>query len=279
MTIVEAIKRVMKEAGKPLTPKEAYERIVSKGLYSFNAEYPYQVVRTQIRRHVKGVDFPSSSPTKHFEEKEDGKYFLLEVPHRDKSAIARGKSKGDSKKTNLNILNKQLKGLHYSYNDAVKQKVLRGLQGLTPGGFEQFAKKLMEVYGFHDMKVTQITKDGGIDGFGKLRVGLAEMNVAFQCKRWRKSSIYRPEVDKFRGAIQGEYEQGIFFTTASFALGAKEISIKKGAVPVILIDGKGIVDLMVQKEFGVQRENLAVYSYALDLALTDDETGINGIYR
>ncbi len=273
MTIVEAIKKVMKEAGKPLTPKEAYERIVEKQLYHFNADKPYHVVRSQIRRHSKGIEFPTSSPTKHFEEKEDGKYFFLESPLRDKRrSRVKGEKRKDSKTaSNLFNLNKQLKDLHYSYNDAIKGKVLKGLKGLTPEGFEHFAKKLMEVYGFHDMKVTQVSKDGGIDGFGKLRVGLAEMNVAFQCKRWTKNSIHRPEVDKFRGAIQGEYEQGIFFTTATFAPGAQDISIKKGAVPIILIDGEGIVDMMVQKEFGVQRENLAVYSYALDLALADDE--------
>lgn len=120
------------------------------------------------------------------------------------------------------------------------------------------------------MKVTQISKDGGIDGFGKLKVGLAEMNIAFQCKKWNSTSIHRPEVDKFRGAIQGEFEMGIFFTTAKFAQGAKEVSFKRGAVPIVLIDGDGIVDLMIEKELGVQKESLPVYTYALDLALTEE---------
>ncbi len=276
MTIVEAIKKVMLDDGKPLTPKEAYERIVEKQLYIFNADDPYHVVRTQIRRHTKNIEFPTSSAHKHFEEKEDGKFFLLTENIKRQKVKKETNSKAAK---NEFILNKQLKSLHLRYNAAVKNKTLKGLKGLTPAGFEQFAKKLLEVYGFHDLQVTQITRDGGIDGYGKLKVGLADMSVAFQCKRWLKSSIHRPEVDKFRGAIQGEYEQGIFFTTASFALGAKEISIKKGAVPIILIDGEGIVDLMVRKEFGVQKENLAVYSYALDLALSDDDNNTSKILK
>lgn len=273
MTVIEAIKKVMKDSGGPLTPKEAYEQIVERHLYNFNADDPYHVVRSQIRRHSSGIDFPTSSPTKHFIEKADGKYYFLENPLRERGMgrPKRKKTKDSNLGSNLPSLNKKLKDLHYSYNEAIKIKTLRGLKGLTATAFEQFAKKLMEVYGFHDMKVTQVSKDGGIDGHGKLKVGLAEMSVAFQCKRWTKNTIYRPEVDKFRGAIQGEYEQGIFFTTSSFATGAKEVSIKKGAVPVILIDGEGIVALMVQKEFGVQKENLPVYSYALDLALADDD--------
>jgi restriction system protein len=126
------------------------------------------------------------------------------------------------------------------------------------------------VYGFHGTAVTQISGDGGIDGYGKLKVGLANLNVAFQCKRWEKGNIQRPEIDKFRGAAQGDYEQGLFFTTASFSEGAIGASIKRGAVPIILVDGPAIVDLMIDKGFGVQLETLSIPSYALDLALSSD---------
>ena len=36
---------------------------------------------------------------------------------------------------------------------------------------------LLDVYGFSDLSVTQKSKDGGIDGFGKLKIGLAHMSV------------------------------------------------------------------------------------------------------
>ena len=108
------------------------------------------------------------------------------------------------------------------------------------------------------MKVTTISSDGGIDGFGKLRLGLASMNVAFQCKRW-EGNVGRPEVDKFRGAIQGEFEQGIFFATSDFSSQARDASLKKGAVPVILLNGESIVDLMIQKGIGVERVPLYLF--------------------
>jgi restriction system protein len=271
MTIVGAIKQVMTEAGRSLTPQEAYELIIAKGLYAFNAENPIHIVRSQIRRHCKGLDFPSSAPTKHFQEHEDGKYFFLDKTIKDKEHSNKELKSVEKHPLSISTINNQLKDLHYSYHEALKSKILHGLKNLTPTAFELFSRNLLEVYGFHDMKVTQISKDGGIDGFGKLKVGLAEMNIAFQCKKWNTNSIHRPEIDKFRGAIQGEFEQGIFFTTANFASGAKDVSFKRGAVPVILIDGEGIVELMIQKEFGVQKESLPVYSYALDLALTEEE--------
>jgi restriction system protein len=77
------------------------------------------------------------------------------------------------------------------------------------------------------------------------------MNVAFQCKRWQ-GNIGRPEVDKFRGAIQGEFEQGVFFVTSDFTQQAKDASLKKGAVPIILLNGESIVDIKMQKGIGVE---------------------------
>jgi restriction system protein len=126
------------------------------------------------------------------------------------------------------------------------------------------------VYGFEDTHVTRASGDGGIDGYGKLRVGLAHLNVAFQCKRWTTSNIQRTEIDKFRGAAQGDFEQGIFFATTSFSQGAIDASIKRGAVPIVLVDSNAIVDLMIEKQFGVQAESLMIPTYALDLALTPE---------
>ena len=97
------------------------------------------------------------------------------------------------------------------------------------------------------------------------------MAVAFQCKRWTAKPIGRGRVDEFRGTIQGEYEQGVFFTTSTFSTDAKGVSIKKGAVPVVLIDGDEIVDLMIGKEFGVQRDVISIYSSAPDLIMGADE--------
>lgn len=88
---------------------------------------------------------------------------------------------------------------------------------IEPDAFEKFSRRLLEVYGFIDVEVTRSVKDGGIDGFGKLKVGITHLHVAFQCKRWRNNNVSRTEIDKFRGAIQGDYEQGIFFTTSNFS--------------------------------------------------------------
>jgi restriction system protein len=50
---------------------------------------------------------------------------------------------------------------------------------------------------------------------------------------------------------------------------AKDSSFQNGAVPIILIDENVIVDMMIEKKFGVVVEELLVYSNALDLILPD----------
>jgi restriction system protein len=148
--------------------------------------------------------------------------------------------------------------LHEDYEATFRAKLLDRLLQMKPADFEQFARKLLRAYGFVEVRVTAVGADGGVDGHGKLQLGLASMNVAFQCKRWQQN-VSRPEVDKFRGAIQGEYEQGVLFATSDFTAQARDASLKRGAVPVILLNGESIVHLMIEKQLGVSRTPLYVY--------------------
>lgn len=272
MTIIEAIKEVMRQTGGPMTSADVYSTIIAKGLYTFHAQRPSDIVRGEIRSHCKGIDFPSAGRVKHFELLRDGRFFVLPRPVRTPTGhrMQRGaKHSVESARDSAARILGQLKALHVAHREAVRARILSDLKKLEPATFEMFAKRLLEVYGFSDMQVTQVSRDGGIDGYGRLKVGLAHLNVAFQCKRWR-GTVGRPEVDRFRGAIQGAFEQGMFFTTSAFAPGAEEISFRPGAVPIILIDGDSIVNLMMAKDFGVQTETLPVYSCALDLAISGE---------
>jgi restriction system protein len=166
------------------------------------------------------------------------------------------------------IASVNLVDLYEKYDAQFRAKLLDRLYELSPTQFEHFARQLLAAYVFVQTTMTQVGKDGGIDGHGMLKVGLARMAVAFQCKRW-DGNVSRPEVDKFRGAIQGEFEQGVFFTTSDFTKGAMEASIKKGAVPVILLNGESIVNLMIDQEFGVQKKPLQIYEDQLDMIFGD----------
>jgi restriction system protein len=263
-TIVQAIVDVMRSTSGPMTVQEVYDAIIRANLYQFNTDKPTHVVRSQIRRHCEGLDFPSASDTKYFS-MHNGAYELLGT------RSAKGSEAGEPSPDQQKDLLSDLHRLHAELLASFRDRVLAQLKGLDPESFELFSKRLLEAYGFKNVNVTSQGRDGGIDGFGRLRVGLAHLNVAFQCKRWRQRNVPRPEIDKFRGAIQGNFEQGLFFTTASFTKEAQEYSFRPGAVPIVLIDGPSIVDIMIEKRMGIEIEFLPVYSNALDLILSDDE--------
>lgn len=274
MTIIQAILEVMHNAGHPLTVKQTYDQIVDGGLYSFKAQNPQHVVQSQLRRHCDGLDFPTAKDTKYFKLEDDGRFSPLSkpirLPQRRKQTKSQAHRAQPQAITSLSSTFAEIRKLQETYRQQLKAQILTELKSFTPAAFEHFSKKLLDVYGFEDVKVTEISNDGGIDGFGKLRVGLAHMRVAFQCKRWTKTNIGRPEIDRFRGAIQGDYEQGIFFTTAGFVPAAKNASIRAGAVPVILVDGPSMVELMIDKQFGVEEEQISIHTYALDTILDDN---------
>lgn len=258
-TILEAAKEVLLSSNNnPMSVTEIYAMIKERSLYTFRAQDPISVLRGELRSHSLGIDFPTASSKKYFVYDESSRKFRVFEEYKERVQTAA------NEQSSLRTVRK----LHHEYVEAFQQKILHQLKNLNPYEFEKFCMNLLDVYGFSDLSVTQKSKDGGIDGFGKLKIGLAYMSVAFQCKRWNVGSVGRKEIDAFRGAIQGEYEQGVFFTTSSFTKDAMSCSIKHGAVPIILIDGKMIVDFMIEKQFGIEHENLPVYINALDQVLS-----------
>ena len=131
------------------------------------------------------------------------------------------------------------------------------LMGLHPQQFEAFAGELLESVGFTGVAVTKYVGDGGIDGYGNLDMGVVKIKAAFQVKRWRQN-VPRSEIDQFRGAIQGKFDQGIFVTTSDFVDEAKKVSSVSGAVPIVLINGDKVLDIMLEKGLGVRQEPLTV---------------------
>jgi restriction system protein len=153
-----------------------------------------------------------------------------------------------------------------SVND-VKARLLTELANLTPRAFEHFCIEFLERLGYREVSVTKRSNDGGIDGFGDFRQGAVRIKSAFQAKRWIDSPVGRPEIDKFRGAIQGEYDHGVFLTTSRFTEDAQRSSVRRGAITIMLLDGAAIADLMVDWGIGVARQPL--YIYDVDPAFFD----------
>ena len=264
-TLDQVIVEVLEKAQESLRVEEIYRRIIEDGLYDFKSDTPVHIVRTALRRKSSNLELKNSKKNRLYIYLPDGTYNLK------KYQPALNKAKLFSKRlSKQDFLRSELLAAHKSYTSAFKEKLLAHLKALDPNDFEIFCKNFLRAYGFKKLENTKKSKDGGFDGFGELKIGLSWMRIAFECKRYNESKIGRPKIDQFRGAIQGDYPYGILFTTSTFTPEAKEINNKAGATPVVLIDGKALVDLMIEREFGITQDVILIYENALDLVLQNN---------
>jgi restriction system protein len=92
--------------------------------------------------------------------------------------------------------------------------------------------------------------DEGIDGIIKEdKLGLDIIYI--QAKRWDKTTVGRPEIQRFAGALLGKTaKKGIFLTTSRFSCEAEDY-VKGLDAKIILIDGERLAELMVEYNVGV----------------------------
>jgi restriction system protein len=257
MTIVEAAKEALRLLNEPSTIKQIYAKILERSFYKFGAKDPLSVLRIQLERHCEQTTWSSEAKNKLFTKDEKGLYSL--AAYKQKTTVDQVL---DNNLDNLSLVKELAKKL----KQTTINHIIDHLYSLEPEEFELFCQRFLDRYGFEDMIVTQRGRDGGIDVHGYLEVGISQLHVAAQCKRYKRTNkVSRPDISQFRGDIQGEYQQGIFITTSEFTKEAQDIAFKRGCVPIVLIDGQTLAEIMIDREIGVTKSNIPIYDFELDL--------------
>lgn len=132
-----------------------------------------------------------------------------------------------------------------------QERLLEVLLEMDPSAFERLCQRLLRESGFIEVEVTRRSGDGGIDGYGTIRIGgLISFNVLFQSKRY-KGSIGPDTVRDFRGAMVGRADKGLLITTGGFTREARREATRDGAPPIDLIDGELLVEKLKELKLGV----------------------------
>jgi len=127
--------------------------------------------------------------------------------------------------------------------------------------FEALIGELLIAIGFDEatVEVTRYSGDRGIDVRGNLNAGgITQIRAAVQAKKW-KHNVQATTVREVRGSLTSR-EQGIIITTSDFSHGAREEANAIGKIPVSLINGQALLELLVQHEIGVTRHQHTVLS-------------------
>ena len=144
---------------------------------------------------------------------------------------------------------------------SIYSEILTTILSKTPFEFERLVVMLLQKMGYggeikNSGLVTQSTNDGGIDGIIKEDVlGLGRIHI--QAKRFNlDTSISRPEIQKFVGALAvAQSNKGVFITTSSFSPGAIEYAESlNGSTTVVLIDGNDLARYIYDFGLGMQVE-------------------------
>lgn len=121
--------------------------------------------------------------------------------------------------------------------------------------FEEFLKVYLEKIGLDEVIVTQRSSDGGIDleairyGVGGL-AGADSVEYYVQAKRNKPgTSIPIEKVRALRGVMPSG-SKGIFITTAGYSKKTQEFADADPSRPIILIDGKALVESCIDNEIG-----------------------------
>ncbi len=127
------------------------------------------------------------------------------------------------------------------------QVVLERILELDDKEFELLAAYLLTALGFEGSEVTGKVGDGGVDAIGELNISsLAKVKIFVQAKRYKLGSkITANTVKKLRSAIPLG-GQGAFITTADFQSKAGEVAIETGFPRIGLVNGRQLVDLLVE---------------------------------
>ena len=152
-----------------------------------------------------------------------------------------------------------LEDAYQKIREDLSEAVLRAVINSSPGFFEKLVVELLVKMGYGGSRRDAAravggSGDEGIDGIiDEDKLGLDTIYI--QAKKWQEgSTVGRPEIQKFVGALQGQRaKKGIFITTTKFSEDAKRYAANIDT-KVVLIDGPRLASLMIDHNVGVSAQ-------------------------
>ena len=228
----------LKKAGLIVSPKRKQFRVTEEGKKVL-ANMPQELDLAFLKQYPSFMEFWSPKPKQG-----------ANTEKTEKAAVANKLTLPDE--INPVTPDVALDEAYQQIRAAVIDELLEEVRKLSPVAFERMVLDLMAKMGYgtfaNAARMTATTGDEGIDGIimeDKLGFDL----IYVQVKHWKEgSTVGRPEVQAFVGAIAGRDGKGLFVTTSTFSQHAIEYAAKQH---IILIDGEKLANLMLEHDFGV----------------------------
>lgn len=232
-------KTYLKKAGLLEYPKRGYLKITKLGLNVLQ-DKPEKITNRYLQTFPSFLEFRKTSTSK-----KDDMYT-------------------EDEKTPLELIENGVQQINLELGNELLEYVKKS----SPAFFERLVVDLLVRMGYGGSildagRALGRVGDEGVDGVIKEdKLGLD--NIYIQAKRW-KSSVGRPELQAFVGALQGKRSRkGIFITSSTFTAAAKDY-VNSIETKVALIDGVTLVQYMIENELGVlTRDTYKIKEFDLD---------------
>ncbi|MEP7218522.1 MAG: restriction endonuclease [Bacteroidota bacterium] len=145
------------------------------------------------------------------------------------------------------------------FNQKQRETLWQRLSKMHSYRFEQLVRDLLEAMGYEDVIVTKESGDMGVDVVATVQFGITTLTEVVQVKK-QKGNIQRSILDQLRGSLPYHKAiRGTIITIGGFSSGCKDAALYPGAAPIGLIDGKKLLDLLMEHEIGIKKRPATLY--------------------
>ncbi len=233
LSFKEAAFQILKAEKEPLSPKEIVELAFQRELLSSDGKTPHASMAAQLY-----VDINKNKKSK-FKKVGKGKFSLIEQI--------------DSFTTPLLLIDRQ--------NALVKNALMQKLYEMDPFQFEFLIADLLTQIGYENVEVTRRNGDKGIDVTANLTMdGITNVKTIIQAKRYKKgNNIAGRIITQLRGSAEVD-QRGLVITTSDFTKDAVTESKAQNKMPVSLVNGNKLLQLLIKYEVGIKKDTITLYS-------------------
>lgn len=162
--------------------------------------------------------------------------------------------------------------------EPLRRELLQRLQTMPLKSFERVVLHLLRSSGYSGVQLVERidrrgrTLVGGLDLRAYSNTDVSGCLTVVQLKRHR-DTIPRRSVDELRGAmlrLRGQH--ALLVTTSFFSPAAHRAALDPELLPIELIDGRRLVELLVERSLGVKTVQVVREEQAIDEAFFDKVT-------
>lgn len=216
--------KILQESKRPMSVAEIYEVAKSRNMVKTSGETPEATMAALIYTDIK-----KNGDESQFVKVGRGLFAASSSSNREKAP----------------------EQIIQEYNKAQKSALQERLLNTDPFIFEHLIGDLLEKLGYENVNVTRRSGDGGIDVKAVLTVyGFTNVKTAVQVKRY-SHNVSDSVVRELRGAAETD-QRGLIITTADFTTAAKNEANAKNKVPISLVNGEMLLDLLIKYRVGVK---------------------------